>query len=135
MVDMVTWQPGGETGHGRHGHLATGWRDRTWSTWSPGNLVERQRGLLISWDPQEYKLVIWITWYICFGIFSRKVWQWVRYTGGHLWPRGPWGDSWSFYRTTTRKCVLFAIKSSLLILDFLIFLLVVSQENVLIRVM
>ena len=42
MVDMVTWQRGGETGHGRHGHLATGWRDRTWSTWSPGNRVERQ---------------------------------------------------------------------------------------------
>ena len=64
------------------------------------------------------------------------MWQWVRYTGGgggHLWPRGPWGGftRWSFYSNfTTRKCVLFAIKSSLLILDFLIFLVLVSQENV-----
>ena len=49
MVDMVTWQPGGETGHG---HLATGWRDRTWSTWSPGNRVERQDMVdMVTWQP------------------------------------------------------------------------------------
>ena len=66
MVDMVTWQPGGETGHGRH-----------------GNLVERQRGLLISWDPQDDHKVE-----VCF------------------------------------------ICNKIIFLDFLIFLVLVSQENV-----
>ena len=46
MVDMVTWQPGGETGHGRHGHLVTWWR------WLPGNLVERQDMVdMVTWQP------------------------------------------------------------------------------------
>ena len=52
MVDMVTWQRGGETGYGRHGYLVTWWRDRTWSTWSPGNRVERQDMVdMVTWQP------------------------------------------------------------------------------------